>query len=327
MRAARTLLKVAPAMDTAILLRGVAYHIDEIAPIERIPALAQDPQLLAAFKAAGYRSYAHSDRSLAALAIRSAQKTLAAADLSADDLDAVVIGTSEIREPNRYPEMLSTEVLTALELSGIPVAGVTLAGCANFSSSLRVARNMIIAERLNHILVIEADQVRGALERQTFLNNTALGIFADGAASVVVSAERADGDRASGFELVAMAQIVRPIDVSRAPPVEITKNNFLGFRRVIDEVLDRTGATLTDFAEIFLSNVGIQFGSATAAMLELPLGSIHMENCSRTAHVWSCDNLINLVDHCAARDVPEGALFLMLSQADAYYSAIACRKR
>ena len=311
-------------MNSAIILRGIAYHIDEITPIERIPALARDPQMLAAFKEAGYRSYAHSSRSLAAQAIRSAQKTLAAADLSVGDIEAVVIGTSEIREPDRYPEMLSTEVLTALELSGVPVTGVTLAGCANFSSALRVARNMIIAEGLNNVLVIETDQVRGAMERQTFLNGTALGIFADGAASVVLCAD----DRAypSDFELIGMVQIVKPIDISRAAPVDITKNNFLGFRRVIDEVLDRTGATLADFAAIFLSNVGVQFNTSLAAMLELPAGSIHMDNCSRTAHVWSCDNLINLADHCAAREVPEGALFLMLSQAESYYSAIACRK-
>jgi 3-oxoacyl-[acyl-carrier-protein] synthase III len=314
----------------SVILRGVAYHIDEIAPIERIPALAQDPEQLAAFKAAGHGTYAHSDRSLVEQAVSSARKTLAAANLSVRDIDAVVLGTSEIREP-RYPEKLSTDVMTALELRDIPVTGVTLAGCANYSSSLRVARNMIIAEGLNHVLVIETDQVRGAMERQfvSSFTGTPCAIFGDGAASLIASADYAVFERAHSpdFELIAMAQTVLPIDTERVELTDVWTNNVVGFRKVMDEVFERAGAVRTDFRKIFLSNIGIELVYSFVAPLELPPWAVHTVNCSRTAHVWSCDNLINLADYCAAEEVPVGALFLLLCQAESYYSAIVCRRR
>lgn len=309
----------------AILLRGVAYHLDELAPIERIPALAQDPQLLAAFHEAGHKTYAHSSLTLAEQAICSAVKTLAAAQLAPTDVDAIVVGTSEIREPKRYPEMLSTDLLTALQLSNVPVVGVTLAGCANYSSALRVARNMLIAEGLKNVLVIETNQVRGSMQRQVFDDGMACVIFGDGAASLVVSATAAGG---SELELVAMSQTIRPLDWARADINAIAANNFLGFRHVLDDVLKRANATRADIAKVFLSNIALRIVADLAGVLDLDVRSVYTANTSRTAHVWSCDNLINLVDYCAAEpeQVPPGSLFLMVSQAESYFSAIVCRK-
>ncbi len=309
------------------ILRGVAYHIDEIAPIDRIPELAEDAELLAAFKESGHKTYGHSNQSLAAQAVSSTRKTLAAANLSVGDVEAIVLGTSEIPEPNRYPEMLSTEVLTALELSDVPVIGVTLAGCANYSSGLRVARDMASAEGLRHVLVIETNQVRGGMKRAVVDNGDAVSIFADGAATCAVSVEddASFRGRSSDFELVAMAQTIKPLDWASAEENVIAANNFMGFRRVIDEAMERAGATRADFVQSFFSNIAIGLVNANAEVLGLP--PVYTANNSRTAHVWSCDNLINLTDYCAAEQVPAGALFLLLSNAESYFSAIVCRKR
>jgi 3-oxoacyl-[acyl-carrier-protein] synthase III len=316
-----------PARST-IFLRGVAYHLEEIAPIERIPALAADATLLAAFKAAGNTTYAHSNQSLAEQAIASAKKTLAAASLVAADINAVVIGTSEIREPKRYPEMLSTEVLAALGLSDVPLVGVTLAGCANYSSALRVARNLLVAEGMKHVLVIETDQVRGSMQRQVFDNGAACAIFGDGAASLVVSSDTPSlqGSTTSDFELVALAQTIRPLDWSTADVNAIAANNYFGFLHVVNQAMAHAGATRSDVAKAFFSNISVAIVGEFAALLELDMKRVHTANCSRTAHVWSCDNLINLVDHCATEQVPKGALFLLVSQAESFFSAIVCRK-
>lgn len=309
---------------SAVMLRGVAYHIDEIAPIERIPALAKDAKLLASFKDAGHATYAHSEASLAEQAVASAKKTLAAAGLDSDDVDAIVLGTSEIRAPKRYPEMLSTEVLTSLGLCDVPVVGVTLAGCANYSSSVRVARNMVVAEGLSNVLVVETDQVRGTMERQIVDDGQACAIFGDGAASLVVSGERSAGN--ADFELVAIAQTIKPLDWASADVNMIAANNVFGFRHVLDEALAKAGVARGDLRKTFLSNIGIAIVEDLASLLELDVASVHTANCSRTAHVWSCDNLINLIDYCAAEPVPAGALFLMVCQAESYFSAIVCRK-
>ena len=313
---------------SAILLRGVAYHIEELVPIERIPALAADATLLAAFKDAGQSTYAQSSLSLADQAIASAKKTLAATNVAAKDIDAIVIGTSEIREPKRYPEMLANDVLTALEMTNVPVIGVTLAGCANYSSALRVARNYVVGEGLKNVLVIETDQVRGTMQRQVFDNDTACAIFGDGAASVIVSPENGPStSTALEFELVAISQTIRPLDWANADVNTIAANNLLGFVHVLEDVLARADVEQEELSMAFLSNISIRIVTELASVLDLEMEKVHTANCSRTAHVWSCDNLINLADHCAETQVPAGALFLMVSQAESYFSAIVCRKR
>lgn len=316
---------------SATLLRGVAYHIEELVPIERIPALAADAKLLAAFKEVGQSTYAHSSSlSLAEQAVASAKKTLAAANVASKDIDAIVIGTSEIREPKRYPEMLANDVLTALELTNVPVVGVTLAGCANYSSALRVARNYVVGEGLKNVLVIETDQVRGTMERQVFDNDTACAIFGDGAASVIVSPENGPSTSASAapeFELLAISQTIKPLDWATADVNTIAANNLLGFVHVLDDVLARAKVEQVELSRAFLSNISIRIVTELASVLDIDIAKVHTANCSRTAHVWSCDNLINLADHCAAQQVPAGALFLMVSQAESYFSAIVCRKR
>jgi 3-oxoacyl-[acyl-carrier-protein] synthase III len=308
-------------------LRGIAYHVDEIALIDQIPILAGDPALLAAFKASGHACFARSNTDLAAQAIAAARKTLAAAHMPADAIDAVVIGTSEMPGMKRIPEMLSTEILAGLGMRGIPVVGVTLAGCANYSSALRVARNMIVAEGLRNVLVIETDQVRGAMQRPyvSRFTGAACAIFGDGAASFIVCG--GDSMKDADFELAGMAQIVSPIDTERVELNDIWINTVTGFRRVVDEAMRRAGTAPDELAEIVVSNVGPELNAGLLAALGFPPFLVDSANAARTAHVWSCDNLINLADRCAAQAVPAGALFLLLCNAESYFSAIVCRRQ
>jgi 3-oxoacyl-[acyl-carrier-protein] synthase-3 len=303
-------------------LRGIAYHFDGIAPIEEIPMLARDPRLVDAFKEGGHVSFAWSQVSLAEQAVISARKTLDAAKLTSTDIDAVIIGTSEMPWFKRIPEMLSTHVLMGLGLRDIPVVGVTLAGCANYASSLRVARNMIMAEGMRNVLVIETNQVRGEMQRPYVspLSGAAGAIFADGAASFIVTTDEAD------FALVSMAQIVKPIDKLVAQINDVVANNVTAFRHVTPLALSKAGISLAEVRKIIMSNVNLPMLSGLAATLELPAGSIHMDNVARTGHVWSADNLINLVDYSSSEEVPPGSWMLMLCQAESYYSAIVIRR-
>lgn len=312
-----------PAVDSLrVGIRGIAYHFDCTRPIEEIPMLANDPLLLVAFKEAGHERFACSYVSLAEQAVLSARKTLDAAGLAPADIDAVVVGFSELLHFDRYPEMLSTGILTGLGLSDVPVVGVSLAGCANLASAMRVARNMIVAEGMMNVLVVETNQVRGKMERPyvSTYSGAAGVIFADGAASCIVTTENAD------FSIEGMGISVLPIDKQQVDLSTVCANNVLGYRQAIARALQQAGMVQDDIAHIFTSCVNRAGLDWLMTALELPLPDVFTGNICRTAHVWSADCLIGLADQCAAQAIQPGAAVLLLSQAESYYSAIVCRK-
>ena len=303
-------------------IRGIAYDFDETSPIDGITQLRTNPRLLTTFKAAGHARYAKSRLSLTQQAIESARLTLDRSGLSAKDIDAVFIGTSEIPYWKRYPEMVSTEILKGLGISHVPVVGITLAGCANYTSSLRMARNMIRAEGLRNVLVIETNQVRGEMKRLVLISKDGAGaIFADGAASFILTTEEAD------FDIAGMAQIVEPIDGERASIAEIVANNINGFRHVFENALREAKVEAADIGAVMLGNVNLDAVNGVANIVGLPQSLVFKDNIARIAHVWSADTLINLHDYCDTRPVAQGTLFALLCYAESYFSVIICRKR
>ena len=310
-----------------ILLRGLAYHFDELRPIDEIEMLVQSPDYLSSLKQKGLRNFACSEMSLGQQAVVSARKTLDAAGLTATDIDAVVIGTSEMPFFDRFPEVLGTEILMGLGLRDLPVVGVTLAGCANYASSLRVARNMLISEGLRNVLLIETNQVRGRTQRVSVSRFTgeANTVYADGAASMIVSVYGAAD--LPGFTLESMAQTVSPIDTHRVMMGDVWVNTVVAFRRVIDAALEQAHASPADIHKLFYLNVNAPQSAALAPVFGFEAESLYAANMARTAHVWSSDNLIGLSDYCATEQVSAGALFLLLCQGESYFSAIVCRRQ
>jgi 3-oxoacyl-[acyl-carrier-protein] synthase III len=310
-----------PGLPAAFGIRGIGYHFDETVPIDALPRLAADPQLLSRFKLGGHRCYARSHVSITEQAILSARKTLHNGALAADAIDAVVIGTSELRDWKGFPEAVGTEVLLALGLKDILVVGITMAGCANYASSLRIARNMIVAEGYRNILVIETNQVRGDLDRVWATESNAAYIFGDGAASCIATAA---GN--SDFRVVGMEQIVKPLPPN-APRTEFIANNVGGFRHVAGRALAQAGVARERVAKVFIHNINFHVVAGLVQTVGYHYEKLYARNIRRTAHVWGADNLIGLHDYCAAENPPPGTIFLMLCQADTYFSAIVCEKR
>jgi 3-oxoacyl-[acyl-carrier-protein] synthase III len=285
--------------------------------------LAGQPDKVALFKTSGHERFTRSNKSLSELAIASAQKTLAAAELDAGGIDAVVIGTSEFDSwcDKSFPEMLSVEILLALGIRETIVVGATMAGCANYANSLRVARNMIVAEGCRNVLVIETNKVKWEEHRAVISPATGAGnmIFADGAASFIVSPGRGD------FMVAGMRQVVKPIDKRTAQFNDVILNNVEGYRIVVGDSLAQAGLTREGLAKVFSSNVNKGILVGFAATLQVPPEMLFMENVSRTGHVWSADNLIGVVDFCAL-GAPADAAFLLLCQGESYYSAVVLRR-
>ncbi|HYD63444.1 MAG TPA: hypothetical protein VEC35_24020 [Noviherbaspirillum sp.] len=316
------MMSIVPVSIPRIGIRGIAYHFDETAPIDTIPTLQADPELLAKFKKVGHERFAFSHVSITEQAVISARQTLDRAGMAAADIDAVVIGTSELRGWNRFPEKIGNEILLALGMNDILVVGVTIAGCANYASALRVARNMIAVDGYRNVLVIETNQVRGNLDRVVASSQTGAPayILADGALSYIATTEAAE------FSVLGMEQIVKPVDPAQADAATFITNNVGGFRHVTQCALDRAGVRREQITQVFFHNISLLLLRGLIDVTGFPLYKLFIDNVGRTSHVWGADNLIGLHDYCRAENPPSGALFMLLCQADTYYSAVVCQK-
>lgn len=314
-----------PRTGLAIGLRGIAYCVGASVPIKELPSLAEDPALLERFKAAHFRNFSRSSLSLPEQAALSAQETLRKCRMQAGDIDAVVIGFSELREWTAYPEHLTRAVLARLGMNHIPVVGVTLAGCANITSALRVARNMVAVDGYRNVLVIETNLLRDDSRR---LSGTAPGetpdnVFGDGAVSLIVSSDIETAD----FDLLAMDQIVSFAEGEDITMQEEIATSAAASRRVIERALDHAGLSRDQIGCVLMNNMNLSVMLALIRMYRFSGTDFHAENIMHYGHVWSADGFINLHDYCEKKAPPAGTCFLLIGHGITYYSALVFRKR
>ena len=132
------------------------------------------------------RRFAGADETLIGMSTAAAQRALAAAGVSPDQVGCVIVATST--HPEHTPAS-APQVATAL---GLPAAAAfdISAGCAGFCHALNLASSLVRSGAEQHVLVIGVEQL------SRFMDPTDRGtafIFADGAGAVVVGASDATG--------------------------------------------------------------------------------------------------------------------------------------
>jgi 3-oxoacyl-[acyl-carrier-protein] synthase III len=311
--------------ELAIGLKGIAYFVGESVPIDELSCLANDAGLLERFKNQYFKNFSRSGISRPEQAALAAKETLRKCNMQAGDIDAVVIGFSELREWADYPEQLTRAILSRLGMNRIPVAGVTLSGCANAASALRAARNMVIAEGYRNVLVIETNLLQDDDRRLlgTEPGVTPENVFGDGAVSFVVTSDIDTAD----FDLLAVNQIV-----SFAEGEKITMQDELvvstnGARHVIDRVLDHAGLAREQINCLLLNNMNFKIMAALMHMYGFSKVDFFIENALNYGHVWSADPFMNLNDYCKKKAPPNGTLFMLVTYGRNNYVALICRKR
>jgi 3-oxoacyl-[acyl-carrier-protein] synthase III len=115
------------------------------------------------------------------MATRAARAALEAAEVSAKDLDMILVGTSSPDGP--FPSV-ACRVQNELDAPG-SVAWDTLAACTSFVYALSIADSFIATERADTVLVIGAEVLSRLLDYSD--RGTAV-IFGDGAGAAVVKA-------------------------------------------------------------------------------------------------------------------------------------------
>ncbi|HEX9363423.1 MAG TPA: beta-ketoacyl-ACP synthase III [Candidatus Dormibacteraeota bacterium] len=115
------------------------------------------------------------------LATKAARSALEAAEVSAKDLDMILVGTSSPDGP--FPSV-ACRIQNELDAPGA-VAWDTLAACTSFVYALSIADSFIATERAETVLVVGAEVLSRMID---YSNRGTAVIFGDGAGAAVVKA-------------------------------------------------------------------------------------------------------------------------------------------
>jgi 3-oxoacyl-[acyl-carrier-protein] synthase III len=132
------------------------------------------------------RHFATDNQGSSDLATEAARKALAAAGISADDLDLIIVATST---PDMVFPSVATMVQHKLGTAGCPAFDVQ-AVCSGFIYALTIADSMIQSGSAKRALVIGAEVFSRILD---FKDRTTCVLFGDGAGAVILEASEKPG--------------------------------------------------------------------------------------------------------------------------------------
>jgi 3-oxoacyl-[acyl-carrier-protein] synthase-3 len=132
------------------------------------------------------RRIANTEETIAFMGKEAGLKALQAANLSAQDLDLIIVATTS--NHNAFPSA-ACDVQNLLGIYDIPAFDVS-AACAGFTYALSIADNFIKAGGAKNILVIGADTLAATCDPT---DRSTIVIFGDGAGAVVLTASEDEG--------------------------------------------------------------------------------------------------------------------------------------
>lgn len=227
------------------------------------------------------------DQSTADLSVQAAQRALEAADMSANDLDLIIIGTDT-------PETISPATASKVQhLLGAGKAGTfdVNCACAGFVTGLDIGAKYIAGdEHYRNVLVVGAYAMTKFLDFSDLYTAT---IFADGAGAVVLQATdkpgflgarlKADG-RYHDYMGIYAGGTYHPITRERLEagehyvrfvkkfPEDLNSGNWPLLAR---EVVEQAGHQIADIDFIIFTQININTIREVMATLDLPLEKTH----------------------------------------------------
>ncbi len=133
------------------------------------------------------RHIAADNQTTSDMAVKAAQRALDAANLTAQDIDGIIVATTT---PDQTFPSVGAKVQAAI---GAPV-GIAFdvqAVCTGFVYALSVADNFIKAGQLKRVLVIGAEKMSSILNWE---DRTTCVLFGDGAGAVILEAKEGEGN-------------------------------------------------------------------------------------------------------------------------------------
>ncbi len=223
------------------------------------------------------RSIAQDHETTSYMAARAAEKALAASQLTADEIDLIIVATCT---PDHFFPSVACSVQHALQIKKTIPAFDLSAACSGFIYALDVAKNYIAAGTAKHILVIGSERMSSAVD---WNDRSTCILFGDGAGAVVLSASGREGIMGSvlhaTYDAEQMLTLANASSSSHPAVISMRGNevfklavNIMG--DIVDEVLALSQLKKSDINWLIPHQANIRIIQAIAKKLTLPMSQV-----------------------------------------------------
>jgi 3-oxoacyl-[acyl-carrier-protein] synthase III len=269
-----------------------------------------------------FRRFAEAAQCTSDLAIAAAQRCLAKTEITAPQLDAIILATSS---PDRIQPATATRVQDALGAAQAFAFDLNSV-CSGAIYSLAVADAFIKTGFCQNVLVIAAEVYSKILDPTDF---TTFPYFGDGAGAILLSASdqvdrgirysllKTDGSKAdvirvpAGGTMLPYHQMKNPKDIYfKMAGREVYEFAVTKGTEIIKEVLENTGLSKADLKYLILHQANINIIQEISRRVELGMDKfvVNLEKYGNTA---AASVLITLDELLAAGKVARGELLLL----------------
>lgn len=290
------------ALEIRPIIRGPAYELGEREATYRDALHFSDKidffELVDDSALWGWGSFFKSGRDREELAVRSAQRSLAQAGCSSNDIDAAILCGTEFPASVACHARFCREVLSALNLGHAFFVGVTLGRCNTMLSAIQLAQGLTRTQAYRNVLIVASDQVVDEEKRfQKF------ALFSDAAASCIVSSEPSNG-----YVILAAAAALDPAGMDTEGEISAQ----LG-RSANDSIKRQCGLGPEQVSTVFPSNLFRPIVKIKEQQAGFRLNQLFMKNIAARGHCFSADPIVNLVDCVNERPLDHGQRVMLAS--------------
>jgi 3-oxoacyl-[acyl-carrier-protein] synthase-3 len=251
-------------------------------------AMQEEPSLW------GWGTYRKTERTQTQLAVAAAQRTMAAADIGPQEIDALVLCSVSYAPGVGASLSIVNEVTRGLGLEGVPFWGLTLGRCATAMAGLSLAATLLAAGRCNKVLVLASDKVEDEDARLE-----PFGVFSDAASACIL------GTQEQGSSLACMHQ-VSAYSGGTDMSTSLTGASRLALNTAVPQLMQSV-------KQVFHDNLFLPVISMREQLAGFRVDQLNFNNSSRTGHAFGADPVINLVDTARTAGLKDGDAFALIS--------------
>lgn len=303
-----------------VFLSNIEYFLDKSKPLSELETLKADQDNLDTLIALGLDSYVDTSMSEYDMAINTVQKTLKSSKLGSADIEAVIYGTSSLKN-HIYDKDQFSKAMCELGLDRVYPIGTFLSRCTNFSNCIRLARNLIVAEGMKNVLVILSDRVDNTLRSRVLPSY--ISVASDGASSFIVSSEVGD------YKVLGVEHYTSQAMHDIAPNKNFTKfiTDFSdGLKKLSSKLLDKVELVPADFKRMVTGNYNHSILKNYALMAGFKPNQLFLDNVPRFAHAMSSDQMIALADINNNHMISKGDKLFVMGTGDYYWGGVVVEK-
>lgn len=258
----------------------------------------------------GWENYRKSEKSLAQLAVASAEKTLQAANQSAANIDTLIICSCTPLNYLQQNDILG-EICHSLGLPFVHSLWVGGSGCASLFSAIGQAKSMIESDDASQVLVITTDKIE--FEEHRFQR---YGVLSDGAASFIVTADTQTDFRILGDMVLSSSEGLHS-------PQKGFQQKCMLIHAVFDRFTEKYADDLSDVQAVLASNVFNPIQEIELSVMPFEDATSFENNNLRYGHCWAADPVINLVDLCNDPEHQDNKKLLLSTTAHGHFGLVA----